>query len=417
MGILAKLRAVFKPCKVMFRSKNFYAIAAMALFFVILGYREKDSVSQGSLSKARAEKVQRKMLDAHRKQILDTYGAQWDSRALTYNDGSADYAMPFYYNKFDPRPADGYALIISMHGGGGAPKALNDSQYGNQKHLYDREFAKLGLNGFIYLAPRAPTNDWDLWHKSHIDHFFNLLIQLAVAKEGVNPNKVYIIGYSAGGDGVYQLAPRMAYRFAAASMMAGHPNEASPLGLRNLPFAIHVGALDDAFDRNKKAAEWKASLEALHAKDPDGYIHQVVLHEGKGHWMGFQEAKEAFPFMFKYTRRAIPERVVWVQDDVHHERFYWLGVPKALIQTGGEVIATYERAANTVHIEKSYAAKVRLYLNDAMLNLDNPVIVMYNGKEIYRGIAPRTKENIKATVEDFGDPDLVFPAVLELSLP
>jgi poly(3-hydroxybutyrate) depolymerase len=44
---------------------------------------------------------------------------------------------------------------------------------------------------------------------------------------GVNPDKVYLLGYPAGGDGVWQLAPRMADRFAAAAMMAGHPNGAS----------------------------------------------------------------------------------------------------------------------------------------------------------------------------------------------
>ena len=37
---------------------------------------------------------------------------------------------------------------------------------------------------------------------------------MAVIKENVNPNKVYLLGYSAGGDGVYQLAPRMANRWA-----------------------------------------------------------------------------------------------------------------------------------------------------------------------------------------------------------
>ena len=63
------------------------------------------------------------------------------------------------------------------------------------------------------------------------------------------------MGYSAGGDGVYQLAPRMADRLAVASMMAGHPNDASPLGLRNIGFAIHVGALDSGYNRNKVAAK------------------------------------------------------------------------------------------------------------------------------------------------------------------
>ena len=82
----------------------------------------------------------------------------------------------------------------------------------------------------FYLVPRAPTNTWNLWHQSHIDHFFDRLIQGAVHLMGANPNRVYFMGYSAGGDGVYQLAPRMADRLAAASMMAGHPNDASPLG-------------------------------------------------------------------------------------------------------------------------------------------------------------------------------------------
>ncbi|MEM7298333.1 MAG: hypothetical protein AAF391_08720 [Bacteroidota bacterium] len=52
------------------------------------------------------------------------------------------------------------------------------------------------------------------------------------------------MGYSAGGDGVYQLAPRMADSLAAAAMMAGHPNDASPLGLRNIGFTLHMGGKD-----------------------------------------------------------------------------------------------------------------------------------------------------------------------------
>ena len=108
-----------------------------------------------------------------------------------------------------------------MHGGGGAPARLNDSQWRNQINLYQ---PKEG----VYLAPRAPTNTWNLWHQGHIDAFFQRIIENSIVFEGVDPNRVYIMGYSAGGDGVYQLAPRMSDRFAAASMMAGHPNETQP---------------------------------------------------------------------------------------------------------------------------------------------------------------------------------------------
>lgn len=76
-------------------------------------------------------------------------------------------------------------------------------------------------------------------------------------------NKVYLMGYSAGGDGVYYMAPRMADYWAACSMMAGHPNGASALNLRNLPFSIQVGEHDSAYDRNLKAIEWSIKLDEL----------------------------------------------------------------------------------------------------------------------------------------------------------
>src|SRR4029079_6284804 len=99
--------------------------------------------------------------------------------------------------------------------------------------------------------------------------------------EDVDPNRVYLLGYSAGGDGVYQLAPRMADRWAAASMMAGRTNAVQHLGLRNLPFAIHVGALDAAYNRNKIAGEWGKKLDDLQKADPEGYVHVAKLHEGR----------------------------------------------------------------------------------------------------------------------------------------
>jgi poly(3-hydroxybutyrate) depolymerase len=40
----------------------------------------------------------------------------------------------------------------------------------------------------------------------------------------IDLNKVFITGYSAGGDGVYQMAPRLADHLAGGAMMAGHPN-------------------------------------------------------------------------------------------------------------------------------------------------------------------------------------------------
>lgn len=40
----------------------------------------------------------------------------------------------------------------------------------------------------------------------------------------INPNKVFLTGFSAGGDGIYHMGPRMADVLAGVAMMAGHPN-------------------------------------------------------------------------------------------------------------------------------------------------------------------------------------------------
>ena len=74
-------------------------------------------------------------------------------------------------------------------------------------------------NGF-YVVPRGITNTWDMHFQPESYVLYDRLIENMILFEPVNPDKVYLLGYSAGGDGVYQIAPRMADRWAAVNMMA-----------------------------------------------------------------------------------------------------------------------------------------------------------------------------------------------------
>ena len=141
-------------------------------------------------------------------------GRRKPTRLLTVQ--AAGQKMKLYERTFGKAPDAGHSLWISMHGGGGAPARVNDGQWNNQIELYQPEEG-------IYVAPRAPTNTWNLWHEGHIDDLFDRLIENYVVDRGVDPNRVYLMDYSAGGDGVYQLAPRMADRFAAEGFVALAP--------------------------------------------------------------------------------------------------------------------------------------------------------------------------------------------------
>ena len=313
--------------------------------------------------------------------------------------------MRWLEKSFGNTPPDGRSLWISLHGGGNAPGALNDQQWHNQAKLYQPEQG-------IYVAPRAPTDTWNLWHEAHIDPMLDDLIASFAAMRFVDPDKVYLMGYSAGGDGVWQLAPRMADRFAAAAMMAGHPNEATPDGLRNLPFAIFMGAEDSAYNRNKVARERSIQLAVLQQADPAGYTHLSRIYDGLGHWMDGKDA-EALPWMAKFRRQPWPSKVVWKQDDVTHRRFYWLQLSENHPARAGEKIIARADGQN-IHLDGDVPPGITLRLADELLDLDREVRVTVNGRAHPPAKLPRTAATILRSLTERPDPSSAATAILSL---
>jgi len=315
-----------------------------------------------------------------------------------------ELTMKYHYTIFGEEPKDGRSLWISLHGGGSAPQELNDSQWENQKRLYKPAEG-------LYLSPRAPWNDWDMWFKSPIDPMFEELIQTLVVTQNVNPDKVYLMGYSAGGDGVWRLAPRLADHWAAASMMAGHPGEIQLLNVRNLPFTIWVGELDEAFKRNEETRTRGLLLDSLHQQDPEGYVHEWHVVEGMAHWMKLKDSA-AVPWMAQFKRNPYPSKIVWRQETVLRKMFYWLQAPTDELKHGKKVIA--EIKGNDIVIEHCDYTSLTIYLNDKMVNLNKSVKVIMDGKVIFKGKLNRTEENIRKTLNERNDPSYVFPCILEL---
>lgn len=352
------------------------------------GSLAEQAFAASPLTLAQAQQAEQMLVADYQSRTKAARQAEFD-RKLIELDG---LKMPFDYKIFGEKPPTGRSLYISMHGGGGAPAQVNDSQWENQKRLYR-------VDEGVYVAPRAPTNTWNLWHEGHIDRFFDRLIEDFVLFADVDPDRVYLMGYSAGGDGVYQLAPRMADRFAAAAMMAGHPNETSPLGLRNLPFTIHMGEKDGAYNRNKTAETWKELLADLATKDPKGYQHYVKIHAGKAHWMDRQDA-EALPWMKEFTRQKYPERIVWKQDDIIGRRFYWLAAPGDIPD---RALTVASREGQTIKIEQSDLKELSILLRDDLVDCDREIKVLWNDQEVFKGNVTRTIAAIDQSLER-GDP-------------
>ncbi|MBQ7607110.1 MAG: hypothetical protein IJU76_03985 [Desulfovibrionaceae bacterium] len=166
-------------------------------------------------------------------------------------------------------------------------------------------------------------------------------------------NRIYLLGYSAGGDGAWRLATRMPDAFAAASMMAGHPGNVSLVNLYNLPFMIWVGENDSAYNRNVECTKRIKELAKLR-RESDGKGYQFSGHvvKGKGHWID-KEDTAAIGWMSKFVRNPYLQHIVWRQEESLRNHMYQLEINKSEAQQGKTAIVDFDYRDNSITVVKS----------------------------------------------------------------
>ena len=375
------------------------SIVFIALSFFYF-FKPVNKSSQNFLSLSEAEKIEKNIYNDFKKEIIVTRSDEMEDQVIKLKDKK----IKFDIKHFGEQGEDGWSLFISLHGGGGTTESENNRLWNRHKTLYELE------DGILF-TPRSPSNTWNMWFQSHVDTFFNRIIQNMIAFHNVDPNKIYIMGRSAGGDGIYQVAPRMADRFAAAAMSAGHPNDSSPLGLRNTAFTIHMGENDSLYNRNDMAVKWGNDLKKLNEEDPEGYRYYVKIYKNKGHWMDNLEAS-ALDWMSDFIRNPYPSKVVWKQGNVLHKRFYWL---RNEDPSFGDLIEC-NIDDQIITVLSSSSSKITIQLNDDLVDMDREITVNYLGRQLFKGFVYRDIDIIKRSIREYGDPKSVYYGEIRLTL-
>ncbi|KAG9569652.1 hypothetical protein KCU71_g2206, partial [Aureobasidium melanogenum] len=319
-------------------------------------------------------------------------------------------------------PSGGYPLYIALHGGGGGPAFINNQQWYHMQYYY-----KASIRDGVYVAPRGIGNTWDLHFRPESYVLLERLIENMISFENVDPNRVYLLGYSAGGDGVYQITPRLAQRFAAVNMSAGHSNDVDLTNIMHVPFCIQMGEHDTAYGRHEDAVvsgQRIATLAAVSAQNT--YVHEVLLHAGRGHdfydeddsrqlqtvvespeaWYESDDRRNctktqvntnAVDWVSQYTRDPFPKHLVWALETQHSGlsspgTWYWLDIGDETSKSLGidKIVASYDPDHNRVVVEhaKDYLC---ILLNEQMLSFQRDVHVLIGGQELtFRLTASRT---------------------------
>jgi poly(3-hydroxybutyrate) depolymerase len=309
-------------------------------------------------------------------------GGSFTARAVDFV-----YRMP----KADQTMVRGFPMILSLPDLGERPA----------EHLRERWASRAALEGFIVVVPALPRDpadpqDSSAWTKvaaagrpGGVAHALAVL-RFARERLPVDPDRVFLAGLGASGHAALATADYGPHLFAGVAVRALEENAVSAQNFRNLPTLLIGGG---------PAAERFAAGNA--EKGYDNCTREATLTE-----------ESALAWFEARRRDASPTTISFVVGTPYPTRVGWLRVAPNAVDTA--VRAAVDRGANTVRVLATGASSVTLHLGDALLDLDEPVQVDFEG----RVHAVRVRRSAALLVERWldGTSDPGAPYVAELVL-
>lgn len=316
-------------------------------------------------------------------------------------------------------------LLIGLHGGGEGAGDKGEAQ-GNWS-------APLGKLDLVGVFPQAIQLVHDAWNTVEGERFVLSLVERAKRTYDLDPNRVFVAGFSMGGTGSWFLAGRHPHLFAASLPFSG---VIFPDRRDGKVFAIHHGIVPNirhvplyytagAEDRQCPADTYVFAEEMLKKlrADRDGYETHFRLVPGLAHAFPPGEPAGAFGWLAGRARKAFPRTLTWEvardpmpmpgEGRVPTRDFYWLRFedPQDLQRTEAEIRGQEVRITVARHGEP---LGLTLYLSAELLDVGREVAVLVNGRERFRGVL---EPSLAAMIESLSarlDRSMVFTRRLEL---
>jgi predicted esterase len=326
----------------------------------------------------------------------------FDAKQVHYKE----HTSPFTVKEVGKRPERGWPLVIAMHGGGGAPKKVNDSQWDHMKIYYKDQ---PGVTGYKYVALRAPNDVWNGFYDNYVPPLVIHLIRAFTIYGDVDPDKVLLMGYSHGGYGAFFIGPKIPDRFAAVHASAAAPTDGtiSPLSLRNTRFTFMIGENDNAYGRRERCEKFNAEIEKLKAANEGEFPVEMEFKKGFGH--GGLPDRDKIKEMYDHTRNAVPRRLTWEPTDNLITDFFWLRVTEPA--KGQSVDALIKD--NTATVTTLKVKQLDLGIDSRLVAFDQPLKLTLNGKSQTLKLQPSLLTLCESMARR-GDPSLAFTCRVRL---
>jgi dienelactone hydrolase len=290
----------------------------------------------------------------------------------------------------DYRGDEPFPLIIVL--GGGPGRAFATAQ---------GAFRVLNPLGYLAVYPQANGMWWDEKPIAAV----SALVPEVLAEYNVDPNRVYLTGFSNGGTGALLFAALWGDRLAAAAPAMGAglallgPLVPSVAGLTRLPLLFVHGDRDEVIPLSAT----RDTVKAIRREDPEAPVEEHVL-KGRGHdvRLGSDDGL-MLPFFENHVRDPFPKRIRLRARDLSFARSYWVEV---LEKSGGTAEVDAEIDGATVVLRTRHVKRLRLRLRRELLSGAPALRVRLDGREVFAGPLEEDCGLLLRSWRETGDPFL-----------
>jgi pimeloyl-ACP methyl ester carboxylesterase len=259
--------------------------------------------------------------------------------------------------------------------------------------------AAVSETGWLAAFPQAVGMWWDAPSEDVVESLLEELFQ----RFNVDPDRVYVTGFSNGGTATLRFAARYGDRVAAAAPLMGagmFVGDPPPLaGLGRVPLLFVHGESDEVI-----AVE--ASRETLAAvrREAPGTRAELRVLAGRGHDVTLADDDGlTLPFLEDKRREPFPRELAFEITDLRAPRRFWLEVVEK--EAGTARLEGRIDDDGTVRVKSRRVCRLRLLLQPDLLPRGaRELRVLVDGREAWRGPVRHDCALLERTARETGDP-------------
>jgi predicted esterase len=292
-----------------------------------------------------------------------------------------------------------FPLLIRLHGSGGSAQS------------FDGTHTAKAFDGFVIVTPEIPSRDRQAWNDDGGQEVVDRLYRKAIAELAVDPDRVYLSGFSAGSGGAMKFAEFWPHRFAGLHCVGRlwHADDDEPEWSMAAAYLVPGVFIVGLRDREERIDGFLAAEEYAERWSLDWTFH---FDPDRGHVPFSDMDEEALTWLREKVRVRYPKKICAVyhfyrneeEEAVGRRRVYWLEATEHTPFAPASGVVD----GQTITVDAPRVKKGFVLVNDRLLDLDLPVTLVVNEATVFEGLVERSVEHLLGSWEADRDPGLLY---------